>query len=119
MAKKAAKGEKFNLSKAVREALETHPKCTGAECLDIVKKQYPNADINPKTLAVTWSKQRGKKGGQKTKVMRKPGRQAPINVVGNGVVSALDAAMMLVKAAGGTAQAQAILSKLEEMQVPF
>ena len=110
MAKKS-----FNLSQAIRDALAKNKTCTAAECIDMIRKAHPSVSINQNTAGVTWSKLRREmgliKGPRRSKKVLKPTRHHG-NGVGNGIVSALDAASNLVQAAGGIEQARQILDTL-------
>jgi hypothetical protein len=120
MAKKAA-AEKFNLSQAIRDAIAKNKSGSGKDIIEMVKAAHPGQTFNEKTALVSWSKLRKEAGGGKTsKKVKKPGRKPQGGTaIGNGFVTGLDAAIALVKAAGGTEQAKAVLDKLAEIQTPF
>jgi hypothetical protein len=108
MAKKAS----VNKSQAIRDALAANPDKSPSEIATLLTAE--GLKVNAQYVSTIKSNANAKaRGGRRTVMRRKPmggGR------IGGSNMSAIDAALELIKAAGGLDQAMHILTTVEEIR---
>jgi hypothetical protein len=112
MAKKAAAGNK---SQAIRDALAAHPDKSPKDIADMLAEK--GFKLNAQYVSTIKSNMNRKAGGKSVRVLRKkPGRPARGGAGGSTSGSTLDAALALIKAAGGLTEARNVLSTIERIR---
>jgi hypothetical protein len=104
MAKKAA----VNKSQAIRDALAANPSKSPSEIADLLKAD--GISISAQYVSTIKSNAKIK---TRRRVMARRGR--PRGVTAGGGMGTMDAALALIKAAGGLEQAKNVLSTIEQI----
>jgi hypothetical protein len=105
MAKKSA----VNKSQAIRDALAAHPDKSPSEIADVLKAD--GIVISAQYVSTIKSNAKIK---TKRKVMVRRGRPARVSVTASGM-GTMDAALALIKAAGGLENAKNVLATVEQI----
>ena len=117
MAKKSASGNK---SQAIRDALAANPDKGPKEIADELQAQ--GYKVNAAYVSTVKFGLAKKAGGGRVVVRKKVGRSAgePRAAAATGTgMSMMDAALALIKAAGGIEQARATLATIEQIRAAF
>ncbi|QDT53878.1 hypothetical protein Pan44_19040 [Caulifigura coniformis] len=115
MAKKAAAGNK---SQAIRDALAAHPDKSPKDIADLLTEQ--GFKLNAQYVSTIKSNMNRKAGGGAVRVMRKkPGRPGRGGAGLSTSGGTLDAALALIKSAGGIEEARNVLATIEQIRLAF